>query len=742
MASGSSSAGGSSAGGVGGSGGSSGCRSGSGTFDCDVCAETVKGNALPCAHCAFSCCGECAKRYWADRPFDSPACMSCRKALTVQNLELCFSKTYVKNGMEAARRTALFEAEKTLFLQTQEVLFPVVHAYEAQLAVVEDLRLKLRSLEQQRLDVMVSVADLQREFVRTGNDKACPVFREWVDTRARVPDLDTGVDTAWRALRSAADTANALRRYLTDYSLDETTTSFHRYVTRHSRLLPVGVTQRVLGAAPTATVAEAAAGPEDAAPAAPKEPKRIAPCTRAGCLGMYSSETGVCMVCSAEHCTKCAKMLDASNPAESQPAEETVAFAVTGAAFSVTVDAEPSSAPKKKAARHKCDPNDVATAKYLATTTKPCPRCHTAIQRESGCAQMLCTKCHTVFNWNTLKEETGVIHNPHFYQLSTEMRQRIVDERAARGIAAGREARFLAGVGPRGGCDANAEHDPLCVEFTAPVFLRLMERALKDDSALLRDAMDVHRHAVHCAQVELPGIENMLGNANRFGEQRTRHMRLAYLNGGKYVKELEELSSPAHPLKFRSNVLVVVDGEKPLTLELFKRHLMRIDTERTKLVKKAELLRTFTAAAEDALRLALASTPGELKALVRSAVEMRATMKRELTELNGGVGHKRGREGEGAAVERLAPVPPAPAAVAPPVRVAAPPVRVAAPPVRVVVAQPPVPAAAAAAGPAAAQMAAAIFGDNDDSEDMSDDYSGSEEMIDDDDGSDSDSEPF
>ena len=267
-------------------------------------------------------------------------------------------------------------------------------------------------------------------------------------------------------------------------------------------------------------------------------------------------------------------------------------------------------AKKKKSPRHVCNPNDVATAKYLATTTKACPRCHASIQRESGCAQMLCTKCHTVFNWNTLKEETGVIHNPHFYQLGTEMRQRIVDERASRGIAAGRETRFLAGVAPRGGgCDADAEHDPLCVEFTSPVFMRLLERALKDDPALLRGAMDVHRHAVHCAQVEIPGIDYMLDNPHRFGEQRTRDMRLAYLNGGKPVKLLEEISAAMHPLKFKSSMLIVVDGEKKVTLENFKKQLMRCDTERTKLVKKAELFRTFMAPFADVsgLQAALAT---------------------------------------------------------------------------------------------------------------------------------------
>jgi hypothetical protein len=733
MASGSSSAGGSSAGGGAGSGGSSGRLTGSGTFECNICAETVKGNALPCAHCDFSCCGECAKRYWADHPFNPPACMSCRNALSVPNLEMCFSKTYVKNGMEGARRNALFESEKGLFLQTQQVLFPVVHAYETQLVAVEDLRLKLCSLEQKSLNLRVRVADLEREFVRTGSDKAFPVFREWTVARDCVSTVETEVEAAFRDLSRAADIAKALHRHLSDYSLGDTTDAFHRYVGRNAHAMPAGVAQRVLGteASTAAPAPGPATGPGPALPAPPKHPNRIAPCTRAGCLGMYSSDTGVCMVCTAEHCTKCAKRLDTEDPG-AQPPEEAVVFAVAGSAFSVTVDADPSGAPKKKAARHKCNPDDVATAKYLATTTKPCPRCHTSIQRESGCAQMLCIKCHTVFNWNTLKEETGVIHNPHFYQMSTEIRQRIVDERASRGITAGREVRFLAGVGPRGGgCDVNAEHDPLCVEFTSPVFLRLMDRALKDDAALLRCALEVHRHAVHCSQVELPGIENTLGDARRFGEQRTRPMRLAYLNGGKYVKYLDVVSVATHPLKFKSHAHVVVDGEKPLTHEMFKRNLMRIDTERTKLVNKAELLRTFAAACEDTLRLALASTPSELKTLVRSAIEMKVTLHRELAAVTSAAGHKRARdEAEGAAAERLAPVPPAAAVAAPPT------VRVTAPaPVRVVAAEIAAwgDAAPAAAAAAIEQIGAGFFRTygNSDIEDE-----GGEE----DDGSDS--EPF
>lgn len=68
---------------------------------------------------------------------------------------------------------------------------------------------------------------------------------------------------------------------------------------------------------------------------------------------------------------------------------------------------------------HKCNPDDVATIKLLATDTKPCPKCTSAIYKINGCDQMWCTECHTAFEWSTLRivdAATETIHNPHFYQ--------------------------------------------------------------------------------------------------------------------------------------------------------------------------------------------------------------------------------------------------------------------------------------------------------------------------------------
>lgn len=65
---------------------------------------------------------------------------------------------------------------------------------------------------------------------------------------------------------------------------------------------------------------------------------------------------------------------------------------------------------------HECDPGNKATVELLNKDTKSCPKCGTMIFKISGCSQMWCPDCHVAFNWRTLEIETGIIHNPHFYE--------------------------------------------------------------------------------------------------------------------------------------------------------------------------------------------------------------------------------------------------------------------------------------------------------------------------------------
>ena len=102
---------------------------------------------------------------------------------------------------------------------------------------------------------------------------------------------------------------------------------------------------------------------------------RRCPCD--GCRGFLSSETWKCGVCEKKICSECNE---------------------------------------EDGTAHVCNPESVETAKLLKTDTKSCPKCGVLIFRESGCAQMWCPDCHAVFNWNTLEIDTGIIHNPHYYE--------------------------------------------------------------------------------------------------------------------------------------------------------------------------------------------------------------------------------------------------------------------------------------------------------------------------------------
>ena len=71
---------------------------------------------------------------------------------------------------------------------------------------------------------------------------------------------------------------------------------------------------------------------------------------------------------------------------------------------------------REKTEVHECLPDEVATITELKQNTKPCPKCYVPIFKTDGCDQMFCISCHTAFSWRTGQMETGVIHNPHYFE--------------------------------------------------------------------------------------------------------------------------------------------------------------------------------------------------------------------------------------------------------------------------------------------------------------------------------------
>lgn len=86
---------------------------------------------------------------------------------------------------------------------------------------------------------------------------------------------------------------------------------------------------------------------------------------------------------------------------------------------------------------HVCKEEILASVKQLEKDTKPCPKCASSIFKIDGCNQMWCYNCHTVFDWKTLKIETGTVHNPEYFEYLRRSGKNI--ERTEGDIPCGRE---------------------------------------------------------------------------------------------------------------------------------------------------------------------------------------------------------------------------------------------------------------------------------------------------------------
>lgn len=147
-------------------------------------------------------------------------------------------------------------------------------------------------------------------------------------------------------------------------------------------------------------------------------------------------------------------------------------------------------------AEHTCNPDNVATAKLLAKDSRPCPGCGTVITKIEGCDQMWCPQCHCAFSWRTGQKESGVVHNPHFYEW----------QRKQNGGVAPR----VAGDNPCGGI---------------PTYHEVNNRLISLGSKDIKYVLDFHRIVQHVQHVEIQRLHNV------FNELDNQDIRILYLLG-------------------------------------------------------------------------------------------------------------------------------------------------------------------------------------------------------------------
>jgi hypothetical protein len=309
---------------------------------------------------------------------------------------------------------------------------------------------------------------------------------------------------------------------------------------------------------------------------------RYMKCCAALCEGVFNADAGACLVCDAPHCKECYELAGED---------------------------------------HTCQPGARATARFVLANTKSCPRCHANIQRASGCAQMMCTCCNCIFSWTTGKEERGVVHNPHFFNLSEEARTRVAADRVARGLVAPpqQQGTLLC---------VEEEFDPMCIEFDDQRMYSAVAAAYAGVFPVTCGAVSVtypffrnlFRNVLHVETVVIDQLESCL--RNKFGERAARGMRLARLMGCG-LREIRHVSV-AHPDGGTSQQWTVFQHASPPSSAQYAAQLMRIDTERSKVLAKLEIQRTYVETMKDLFRTAILVPPSERIETVKRIVEFAA----------------------------------------------------------------------------------------------------------------------
>jgi hypothetical protein len=195
-----------------------------------------------------------------------------------------------------------------------------------------------------------------------------------------------------------------------------------------------------------------------------KQEKRqfIMPCQSDGCRGFLSTAYK-CGLCNLHTCPKCL---------------EVVGY--------------------QKDDTHECNAESVQSAEMIRKDTKPCPSCGTRIFKIDGCDQMWCSNCHNAWSWRTGKIDTGVVHNPHYYEFQRN----------------------------GGGAAARVPGDQICGGLCHYSVFRTDIVRRVTNSALIEELSNLHRLLAHQTHVELNWLRRGINQAG----DNTR-LRVQYIIG-------------------------------------------------------------------------------------------------------------------------------------------------------------------------------------------------------------------
>ena len=387
--------------------------------DCSICLDPAASrNPSSCPACAIVCCRPCIETHLLASDTTDPACPGCKAAWTQTFLYAILKPAFRTGPYQKLREKVLFDREKARLPDAQEDARRYKAAVARKATIGGDIVLAQKAVK--TVPEVLAFKKLDTKFKRTGEyhrltGELAPIFdemralyavvrlpdalfnRQRAILRGRDPTICSAeeraevarIDMEWETRAECIAGNDRLR---TLYAKREEV--FTKREALYDAWKEVAVVPMMAATAPfeeavrvlaieradvLTAVLTWGAPPTDAGKA-PTKRSFTMKCVKSDCEGFLSAEytCGLCDLKVCEHCHL------------------------------------------PTASDHVCDPATVATIKQIRKEAHPCPTCAALISKIDGCDQMYCTQCHTAFSWNTGRVETGVVHNPHYFQYMRE----------------------------------------------------------------------------------------------------------------------------------------------------------------------------------------------------------------------------------------------------------------------------------------------------------------------------------
>ena len=342
---------------------------------CNICcSEAAAAAAAPaaankkivvCEHddCTFPACVECICTWSTDKALDA-GCIKCQRPWSFEFVQKMFPQEY-----KESRERVLIKREKFKLSQTVEKASQV----QSRLNATNELKnahLKLGTSQKEMIDMKRKIARYEYigKFAFSKDDSQKP-------TNRLVREICCAYPCATQDVLKVTDTRLSLCKYLqTHMKLSER--SVHEYAKelkeRHRRLAELLKPAFSKHKATKDSIASSS-------PTTLADSHHILPCPDEACHGFLDGNS--CKLCGIRTCARCRVRMETD-------------------------------------ASHTCDTDVVATFDMIRRDARLCPRlgCGALIHKESGCDQMFCTACHTLFSWNTgvIVGDKEMRHNPHY----------------------------------------------------------------------------------------------------------------------------------------------------------------------------------------------------------------------------------------------------------------------------------------------------------------------------------------